>query len=592
MNPETAKANRAEWMRRGKWGVFMHFLSREKNGIPMTPECWNAQVDAFDVDILAEQLAELEAGWFFLTLGQNSGWFCSPNATLDTLTGRPKELSHCSRRDLVADLQQALARFQIPLLVYLPCHAPMGDEEASIALHGIPPWDFHKWSPMPGSRLKEHADSDPRLRTFLRNWEKIIREWSLRWGRRVKGWWFDGCYNQDLLYDFPDEPNFNSLASAVRCGNPDAIFCANPGVFRDPVSISSEEDYTSGENTRPDRSSCFSPRVGNALYHILTYAGTIWCSLPLRYNGAELSGISSNIIDGGGVITWEVPYLHPTGTLGEETMRVFREWRDFLKRPRRGWCSRITVLEPPVHGCRTTSRPGRARVEIMNPESEPLRGELTISGNAPFTLDLPGGAVATGEVALLAERNRITLQFSGETRFLEYAPRFRTKVECRRSGEAPCFTPPIPFRSDGCETGNIRLAFFNDHLLARATVYEKQRDIIIHRDLWRNSCLELFLDFGEGIRQYFFPPVEGAEHGFFLDAERRYQEAPESRCRLALQDEKHEIELELPFTGNPEEVRLECKLSVCHNGHVQRATLFGSEEFFAHSDEFGRFFWK
>ena len=70
----------------------------------------------------------------------------------------------------------------------------------------------------------------PRLVEFQRRWESIIREWSLRWGQDVSGWWIDGCYFPDQMYRFDDEPNFASFAAALKAGNPQAIVAFNPGV--------------------------------------------------------------------------------------------------------------------------------------------------------------------------------------------------------------------------------------------------------------------------------------------------------------------------------------------------------------------------
>ena len=75
-------------------------------------------MDAFDVNGLADQLASAGAGYFVLTLGQNSGFYCSPNATYDKLTGITP--SKCARRDLVSDLSAALRAKRIRLMVYLP----------------------------------------------------------------------------------------------------------------------------------------------------------------------------------------------------------------------------------------------------------------------------------------------------------------------------------------------------------------------------------------------------------------------------------------------------------------------------------------
>src|SRR5713101_656130 len=165
--------DRAAWMKQAKWGVMTHYLADwiarpEK----MTVERWNNLIDRFDVETLAKQLESAGAGYYQITIGQNSGFYLSPNATYDRLVGM--EPSKCSRRDLVADLYEALHKRGIRLMVYLPSGAPAGDAKAAAALE----W---RNGPYPN-------------REFQLKWEQIISEWSERWGKKVSGWWFDGCY--------------------------------------------------------------------------------------------------------------------------------------------------------------------------------------------------------------------------------------------------------------------------------------------------------------------------------------------------------------------------------------------------------------
>ena len=95
-------ANRAAWMQ-GRWGVMTHYLSDTvSKGTDTTVEEWNKLIDNFDVEGLARQLESAKASYYLITLGQNSGFYISPNGTYDRLTGiKP---SKCSRRDLVPDL--------------------------------------------------------------------------------------------------------------------------------------------------------------------------------------------------------------------------------------------------------------------------------------------------------------------------------------------------------------------------------------------------------------------------------------------------------------------------------------------------------
>lgn len=102
----------------------MHFLPSPPSG----PK----QVEQFDAKALADQLADIGAGYFVLTLGQNSGWLNAPNAAYDKRTGyAPGE--RCSKRDLPLELYPALNAKGIRLMLYLPCQVPNQDRRAQKA---------------------------------------------------------------------------------------------------------------------------------------------------------------------------------------------------------------------------------------------------------------------------------------------------------------------------------------------------------------------------------------------------------------------------------------------------------------------------
>ena len=82
-----------------------------------------------------------------------------------------------------------------------PSAAPCRDPLAVRELRCTPPWDAALIGFPPESIFPEDgARTDERMTEFQQNWEAIIREWSLRWGQRVRGWWIDGCYQADRMY--------------------------------------------------------------------------------------------------------------------------------------------------------------------------------------------------------------------------------------------------------------------------------------------------------------------------------------------------------------------------------------------------------
>lgn len=295
------KNTRTVWFKNAKWGVFTHYLSDiAVTEQPVTVENWNKTVASFDVNVLADELASMGAGYYVITLGQNSGFYCSPNATYDQYAGITP--SKCSTRDLIADLYEPLHAKGIRLMVYLPAGAPDRDDVAMKALEWQtgqnPLWTYENGKP---------KGQDPRLEAFQRKWEDIIREWSLRWGPKVCGWWFDGCYFPDAMYRFPDAPNFESFAAAARAGNPDSIVAFNPGV-RDPIiSLAPAEDYTAGEINDPTLVKCKSRWVDGAQFHMLSYLGPMWAQGPPRFTDAQVIAMTQGIAGKGGVVTWDVP---------------------------------------------------------------------------------------------------------------------------------------------------------------------------------------------------------------------------------------------------------------------------------------------
>ena len=129
------KGQRTTWFKNAKWGVFTHYMA-DTVLQDATVDTWNEAVNSFDVQGLAEQLKAAGAGYYIITLGQNSGFYCSPNATYDKYAGISP--SKCSTRDLIADLYEALHRRGIALMVYLPSGAPDRDAAAVAALEWKP----------------------------------------------------------------------------------------------------------------------------------------------------------------------------------------------------------------------------------------------------------------------------------------------------------------------------------------------------------------------------------------------------------------------------------------------------------------------
>ncbi|MBI5092638.1 MAG: alpha-L-fucosidase [Candidatus Hydrogenedentes bacterium] len=322
-----ARAKRTEWFKDAQWGVFTHYLSDiALKGAEPTVENWNKVVDAFDVPGLVKQLESVGAKYYVITLGQNSGFYCSPNATYDKYVGISP--SKCSRRDLIADIYAALQPKGIRLMVYLPAGAPDRDTVAMAAL-GWKNGKYPRWSHPKGGP----DGGDDRLVEFQKKWEAVIREWSTRWGTKVSGWWFDGCYFPIAMYEHPDAPNFASFAAAARAGNPDSIVAFNPGVVDPVISLTKYEDYTAGEINDAEKVKCPGRFVDGAQFQILSFLGPNWGQSPPRYPNETVIAITRSIIDKQGVVTWDVP-IQPSGLIAPPFIEQLKALHEGLAKPK------------------------------------------------------------------------------------------------------------------------------------------------------------------------------------------------------------------------------------------------------------------
>jgi hypothetical protein len=258
---------------------------------------WNRLIDAFDAEGIAKQLQSVGAGYYQISIGQNSGYYLAPNPTYDKLTGIAP--SKCSRRDLVSDLYNALHPKGIRLMVYLPSGAPGQDKAADAALE----W---RNGPYPN-------------REFQKKWEQIIRDWSLRWGTKVSGWWFDGCYFPNSMYRTPEPPNFSSFAAAARAGNSASALAFNPGVVYRILSMTPDEDFTAGEIDHPEKITIrrsAGGKMDGAQIQMLSYLGETWGRGSPRFTADEAIGFSRKLWEAGGAVTWDAP-VQLNGTLSQ-----------------------------------------------------------------------------------------------------------------------------------------------------------------------------------------------------------------------------------------------------------------------------------
>ena len=75
----------SDWLRDAKWGIMVHYLKSIMATEGSSKE-WNAAVNSFNVENSLNKLI-IRAGFVMFTLGQNSGYYCSPNSVYSSAVG-------------------------------------------------------------------------------------------------------------------------------------------------------------------------------------------------------------------------------------------------------------------------------------------------------------------------------------------------------------------------------------------------------------------------------------------------------------------------------------------------------------------------
>lgn len=300
-----------------KFGIFNHYLyAAPGSEIPpalqfeMENEIWNKKVDAYDPERVAFDLHKMGAGYYFITVMQGNRFMIAPNEAFDRICGtKPGEA--CAKRDLIADIIQALKKYDIDLCLYFTGDGPYKDA---------------KCGPKMGLGQKRGQVS----MEFVTNWASVLEEYAVRYGENVKAWWVDGCYSevgkgtglgytQELL-----EPYYN----AIKKGNPHALTTFNNGTQIEFYKWFHKEEFTSGEqnfftHVPTERF------VDGAQTHLLIPLGLSsngqvwggWCQPGARISREQLKKYISYVNGVGGVVTVDI-YIDSEGKFDPEQVEM------------------------------------------------------------------------------------------------------------------------------------------------------------------------------------------------------------------------------------------------------------------------------
>ena len=288
-NPIVDKGNpNTDWFKDAGVGVMLNFL-KPNYVIEGGAKEWNEVVDGFDVELFAENCREAGARFVMFALGQNSGYYCTPNTAYDSIVGVPPgEL--CSNRDLPADLYAALEKRDMRMMFYLPGNPPIKNKHVTEKFQ----YTYRKDSPT--SQFTQEC------------WEAVIREWSLRYGKKLSGWWFDGMYRGGIIETRSDmslDHNISTHTLAAKAGNYQSIVTYNYGVKK-IQSNSPYDDYSAGEERKIGQVPDGRWVTEGVQWFLFTYLGKNWGGDGVRFETDKLTDWAEKVFEKEGVLCFDI----------------------------------------------------------------------------------------------------------------------------------------------------------------------------------------------------------------------------------------------------------------------------------------------
>ena len=344
LNAEPVSKKR--WLQQSGYGLMFHYEAFKDH----SPQSYNQTIESFDVERFAEEVGSTGAGHVIFVIGQHWGKYCAPNSAYEKLLGVANGI-WTSKRDLIMEIGQQLAKRDIRLIIYMTARAPMrhykvikamGDTLPSINGKPAGPGVDTMSHPrkVKGFRRSENQAPNP---TFLKNWADVCGEWSRRYGKLVSGWWFDG-YKTEMRDSYEalrkEKHNIDTWVKAIRSGNPEAELAFNAGAH--PLlslctggKLCPHQTFTSGENhgfnqrTKKGQGKALTPKNFPApqgvIWHLLLPLSKGWgAGEKSRFETTTLKERIDLINAEGGTITMDVP-VSPDGRIPGQLLQVLRQ---------------------------------------------------------------------------------------------------------------------------------------------------------------------------------------------------------------------------------------------------------------------------
>ncbi len=309
---DLARRRRAgtDWFVKAGYGAWFHFLdltTPRRGPSKSYPEA----VDALDVKALASLVEETGAGYLIFTTNHGH-----PTCPAPIQSWEKYHPGWTTRRDLISDLADALNARGIKLLLYMNCPG-LGDLDQ-----------------LGGTAVDSPRFSEEKYAAIL---IEVFREFGLRYGKRLAGYWLDSWFQTDESY--PNLP-FDKLFDAIKAGNSDRLIAYNYWAF--PVETE-WQDYWAGELTflpaQRFKTRYLDRGAGKGLQaHSAIKLDAPWFHItpdtemePPLWTAEQLIGYVRSCMEDQAVVSIGVG-IFQDGTIGEQSRQLLRTLRRAIRK--------------------------------------------------------------------------------------------------------------------------------------------------------------------------------------------------------------------------------------------------------------------
>jgi len=310
---QRAHARRAntDWFARSGYGLWLCFLdlTTPRHG---PPKPYKDAVDELDVIKLARTVADCGAGYLIMAVNHGHPTCPAPIKSWEAL-----HPGWTTRRDMLGELADALAKYGIPLILYMNCPG------------------LGRLDQLPASAIDVPAFNEADYANQLID---VFREFGTRYGKRVAGYWLDSWFQTTETY--PNLPH-EAIGQAIKTGHPDRMVSYNYWSF--PIETE-WQDFWCGELTdlplKPFGSRYIRRGAAVGLQaHSAIRLDAPWFHIaqdkpmePPRYGAAELADYIRICQADQAPVTLGVG-IFQDGTIGEESYAVLTQLRRMIRGP-------------------------------------------------------------------------------------------------------------------------------------------------------------------------------------------------------------------------------------------------------------------